>query len=189
MKIVFHTDNLDKVFYSQIIHTYLSQLIFANALLYEKYKKDRDRWRVHIYPTKDWKGIDGRSGNTGTLNPNIPHGLTGDGVVECFILDVNDKGLTSLQNFSAILHEVAHMYLIITMRGERGVLRNDDLGGNRKGKSLNVSTQEVHDRQQEGKFYQIQTWINTGSWIKKKWTRYTFVGLDFRDFLGAKRPD
>jgi len=75
------------------------------------------------------------------------------------------------------------MYLIITMRGIRGVMRTNDLSGNRKGNELNVSTQEVHDRQMEGNLYQIRTWINTGNWIKRKWTRYSCIGIDLRDFL------
>ena len=183
MKVVFHTDNIDETFYRQIIHHYLGDLIMSNSDLYKRYKEYRNDWVVHIYPSKDWKGIDGRVANTGTLNSLIPHGVTGEGIVKCYIIDVDDKGLTSLQNLSAILHEVAHMYLIIVMRGVRGTFRNNDLSGNKRGAEANVSTQEVHDRQMEGKLYQIRTWINTGTWFRRKWTRYTCIGIDLRDFL------
>jgi hypothetical protein len=183
MKVVFHTDNIDETFYRQIIHQYLSDLLNANLSHGERYIRFRNDWTVHIYPAKDWDGIDGRSSNTGTLNAMIPHGVTGEGIVKAYVIDVDDKGLTSLQNFSAILHEVSHMYLIMTMRGIRGILRNNDLSGNRKGKEMNVSTQEIHDHQQEGKFYQLKTWVNTGSWWKRKWSRYTCIAIDLSSFL------
>ena len=183
MKVVFHTENIDRVFYRQIIYNYLGDLIVENKDLYKRYKQFRDDWEIHIHPASDWSGIDGRISDTGTLNALIPHGVTGEGIVKAYVIDIDDKGLTSLQNFSAILHEVAHMYLIITMRGVRGILRNDDLSGNRKGAEMNVSTQEVHDRQMEKKLYQVRQFINVGSWIRRKWVRYTCIGIDLRDFL------
>jgi len=183
MKVVFHTDNIDQTFYRQMIHVYLGELGLANPDTFKRWKKVVKSWTIHIYPASDWDGIDGRSGNTGTLNPMIPHGVTGEGIVKCYVIDVDDKGLTSLQNFSAILHEVAHMYLIGVMRGIRGTFRNNDLSGNKKGSQANVSTQEVHDRQMEGKMYQIKAHINVGSWWNRKWVRYSCIAIDFRDFL------
>lgn len=183
MKVVFHTDNIDETFYRQIIHVYLNDLILANNELYKRYKQFRNDWTVHIHPSKDWKGTDGRVSNTGILNSLIPHGVTGEGIVKAYVIDVDDKGLTSLQNLSAILHEIAHMYLIITMRGIRGKFRNNDLSGNKRGAEANVSTQEVHDRQMEKKLYKIKAWINTGNWFIRKWTLYTCIGIDLRDFL------
>lgn len=182
MKIVFHTQNIDQTFYRQIIHHYILDHLI-NSESFKRYKEFRDSWEVHIYPSKDWEGIDGRSDNTGTLNPLIPHGVTGEGIVKTYIIDSPDKGLTSIQNFSAILHEVAHMLLIIMTRGKRGILRNDDLSGNKKGKELNVSTQEVHDRQMEGKTYQVKTYVNFGNWLIRKWQRYSCIGIDLRDFI------
>jgi hypothetical protein len=183
MKIVFHTDNIDQIFYRQIIMEYIAELGQENLTLFKRYKNVRDHWTIHIHPAADWNGVDGRSSNTGTLNAMIPHGVTGEGIVKTYIIDVDDKGLTSLQNFSAILHEVAHMYLIATLRGIRGTYRNNDLSGNKKGSEANVSTQEVHDHQMERKMYQVRTWINTGNWIIRKWVRYSAVGLDLREFL------
>lgn len=183
MKVVFHTKNIDRIFYNQIIHQYLAELVSSNLQLGKKFMQFRNNWVIHIHPASDWSGIDGRSANTGVLNAMIPHGVTGEGIVKAYVIDVDDKGLTSLQNFSAILHECAHMYLIMTMRGMRGTFRNADLSGNKVGAQANVSTQEVHDRQMEKKFYQIKTHINTGNWVIKKWTRYSCVAIDLRDFL------
>jgi hypothetical protein len=183
MKIVFHTDNIDRIFYSQIIHSHLGDVAYANLAFWNRFKKVRDSWTIHIHPAQDWDGIDGRSDNTGPLNAMIPHGVTGEGIVKAYVIDVDDKGLTSLQNFSAILHEVDHMYLIATLRGVRGTLRNDDLSGNKKGMQMNVSTQEIHDMQQEGKMYQVRAWINTGTWWKKKWTRYSCIALNLPEFV------
>jgi hypothetical protein len=182
MKIVFHTKNIDKVFYRQVILQYIADHL-KNPIAANQFKKYEKNWTFNIHPVTDWEGIDGRSGNTGTLNKMIPHGVTGEGVVKTYVIDVDDKGLTSLQNFSAVLHEVAHMLLIMMMRGQRGILRNDDLSGNKKGKEMNISTQEVHDRQMEKKLYQFQTYINVGNWIKRKYIRYTAIGIDLRDFL------
>ena len=183
MKVVFHTKNIDQTFYRQIIHQYIADLASSNLSLYKRYKQYRKNWTVHIHPSADWSGIDGRSDNTGVLNGMIPHGVTGEGIVKAYVIDVDDKGLSSLQNFSAILHEIAHMYLIMTIRGVRGVFRNADLSGNKPGGQANVSTQEVHDRQMEKKLYQMKTFINTGNWLRRKWTRYTCVAIDLRDFL------
>jgi len=182
MKFVFHTKNIDRTFYRQVILQYIAEQL-KNSIYYRQFQKYEDSWTFHIHPVSDWEGIDGRSGNTGTLNKMIPHGVTGEGVVKTYVIDVNDKGLTALQNFSAILHETAHMILIMSMRGRRGILRNDDLSGNKKGKEMNVSTQEVHDRQMEKKLYQFQTYVNVGNFLKKKYVRYTAIGIDLRDFL------
>lgn len=182
MKIVFRTKNIDRTFYRQIILQYIADHL-KNENVQRIFKKYEKSWTLNIHPVEDWEGIDGRSGNTGTLNKMIPHGVTGEGIIKTYVIDVNDKGLTSLQNFSAILHEVSHMLLIMTVRGERGILRNDDLSGNKKGKEMNVSTQEVHDRQMEKKLYQFKTSVNVGNWIIRKYIRYTAIGIDLRDFL------
>lgn len=186
MLIKFNTKNIDRVFYRQVILQYISDLLTANPALAVKYQRYHKNWTITIEPVENWSGIDGRSQDTGTLNKLIPHGVTGEGKVTAFVVDVDDKGLTSLQNFSAILHEVAHMYLIMVLRGQRGKMRNADLSGNVPGQELNASTQEVHDRQMEGKTYQVRTWINVGNWISKKWIRYSAIGIDLRDFLRDK---
>lgn len=190
MKVKFFTKNIDKTFYRQIIHTYINdQLEISlknwNSEAVRKFLEFRDSWEIRIYRSREWNWIDGRSENTGILNPLIPHGVTGEGIVNVYILDINDKGLTSLQNFSAIFHELSHMLLMMIFREKRGILRNDDLGGNKAGKEMNVSTQEVHDRMMENKNMYIRTWINTGSWFRRKWTRYTAVGIDLRDYINA----
>jgi len=94
MKVIFHTDNIDEVFYRQIIHTYLVDLIGSNKELGKRYRKYRNDWKIHIYPSEDWSGIDGRTSDTGTLNSLIPHGVTGEGIVKVYVIDVDDKGLT-----------------------------------------------------------------------------------------------
>lgn len=183
MKIEFHTKNLDQTFYRQMIMQYIADHISQNFIAYNKYQTFHNDWTINIYPVEDWDGEDGRSRDTGTTNPGIPHGVTGDGIIKIYVIDDSDRGLMSIQNFSTIFHEVAHMLLIIIIRGKRGVFRNDDLSGNKKGSQANVSTQEVHDRQMEGKLYQVKAHINVGSWFKRKWQSYTAVGIDLRDFL------
>jgi len=185
MKIIFHTNNIDRTFYRQQIHKYIEDQIFSHAQSARRYKDFRDYWEIHIHPAEDWEGIDHRSADTGTLNSLIPHGVTGEGFSRVYIIDVNDKGLTALQNLSAIFHETAHLLLMILMRGVRGTMRNDDLGGLKKGQSINVSTQEVHDRQMEGKLYYVKTWVNFGTWFIRRWNRYTAIGIDLRDFIKA----
>lgn len=182
MKVIFHTDKIDETFYRQIILQYVSDCLTTKAA-WKKYLQFSKHWSIHIHPSKDWKGIDGRVSNTGTLNSMIPHGVTGEGIVKAYVIDVDDKGLTSLQNLTAILHEVAHMILIILMRGKRGVFRTNDLSGNKRGAQANVSTQEVHDRQMEKKLYYLRTYVNFGTWYNRKWKRYTCIGIDIRDFV------
>lgn len=183
MKVEFSTKNIDTAFYRQIIYKYIASCLSDNRVAWAQYKKMRSQWKIQILPTSDWKFIDMRVSNTGTLNGMIPHGVTGEGIVKAYVIDVDDKGLTSLQNFSAILHEVAHMILIILMRGKRGTFRNADMSGNQPGAKANVSTQEVHDRQMERNFYQLKAYVNMGNWIFRKWVRYSVIAIELRDFI------
>jgi len=183
MKVVFHTNHVDETFYRQMVHQYIAQTLVDNPLSWKFYKKHRNSWEIHIHPTEDWLGEDFRSENTGTINSKIPHGVTGEGIAKVYIQDTKDKGLFALQNLSAVYHEVAHVIMIILFRGKRGVFRNNDLGGNKKGREANVSTQEVHDRQMEGHMFLFKTYINIGNWIFRKWIPFTSVGIDLRDYI------
>lgn len=183
MKIDFHTKNLDQTFYRQMILQYIADHISISTMGFSRFKVFHEDWRIKIYPVEAWDGNLQGGTSVGTTNKGIPHGVTGEGIVKVYVVDSDDKGLMAIQNFAPIFHEVAHMLLIIMLRGHRGVFRNNDLSGNKKGMDANVSTQEVHDRQMEGKLYHVQTHVNFGSWLKRQWLPYTAIGIDLRDFI------
>jgi len=185
MKITFFTTELDETFYRSVIHNYMIKSLFANKAseTFKILKKYRDDWEIQIRPVSDWNEEDFRTGDTGVLNSMIPHGMTGEGIVKCYVNDVKDKGLFALQNLSSIYHEVAHMMMIMLFRGKRGTFRNDDLGGNKKGSQANVSTQEVHDLALEGHNFIFTTYVNVGNWIFRKWIPFSSVGIDIRDYI------
>jgi len=186
MKIKLFTEKIDKTFYRQLILQYIADQLSGNPRAFKRYTDFHDNWTIQIYPTTAWDGnIEGGSEQIGTFNPEIPHGVTGEGIVKVYVSDTSDKGLRAVQNFGAIFHELAHMLLIILARGQRGIFRNNDLSGNKKGQEANVSTQEVHDRQMEGKTYLVKGYVNFGTWFSTKWTPYTCVGLDLRDFINT----
>lgn len=183
MKIRFHTKNLDTAFYRQLILQYIMDHITVSLPAYNKYRDFHEDWEIHIHPVEDWEGKMEGGANVGLTNDGIPHGVTGEGKVKVYVIDDSDKGLLALQNFSPIFHEIAHMLLLIIMRGKRGVFRNKDLSGNKPGSEANVSTQEVHDRMVEQNTYFVKTHVNFGNWLFKRWTSYTAVGLNLRDYI------
>lgn len=183
MKFVFHTKNVDKTFYRQMMQQYIADHIKQSHGAYNSYRDFHEDWEIHVYSVEDWSGrLEGGS-SVGTTNPGIPHGVTGEGIVKVYIIDSDDMGLMAIQNFAPIFHEIAHMLLIMMMRGRRGTFRNNDLSGNKVGMKANISTQEVHDRQMEGKNYQVSSYVNFGTWIFTKWRPFTAIGLDLRDFI------
>lgn len=182
MKIAFSTKNLDKTFYRQMILQYIADHMVSKGAkhYFDKYK---DSWSIFIYPVAEWDGHLAGGTSVGTTNRGIPHGVTGEGIIKIYVIDTSDKGLMAIQNFAPIFHEVAHMLLIMMMRGQRGIFRNDDLSGNKKGMDANISTQEVHDRQMERNFYQVKAYINVGSWWRVRWQPYTAIGINLKDFI------
>lgn len=183
MKIEFFTQKIDETFYRQMIMKYIADHLQMSANAYHRYRQYHNDWTIKIYPTDNWNGALEGGSNVGTTNPGIPHGVTGEGIAKIYVIDNSDKGLMAIQNFAPIFHEVAHMLLIMMMRGQRGVFRNNDLSGNKKGMDANISTQEVHDRQMEGKLYHVNAHVNFGNWLMKHWVAYTAIGIDLRDFI------
>jgi hypothetical protein len=183
MKIEFYTKQIDETFYRQIIQQYIADHLTQSSMAFNRYNQYHDDWTINVKPVEDWDGTLRGGGETGTLNGMIPHGVTGEGIVTVYVVDSADKGLMAIQNFGAVLHEVAHMLLIILMRGQRGIFRNNDLSGNKKGMDANISTQEVHDRQMEGNTYQVRGYVNFGNWLIRNWVPYTAIGIDLRDFI------
>ena len=82
-------------------------------------------------------------------------------------------------NMVPLSHEFCHAILIFLGRDDRVALRNDDFGGNKKGKILNFSTAEVHDRHTEGKFWALRFWF--WDWILWRSKRMYCRVLDIRD--------
>ena len=113
----------------------------------------------------------------------MPHGVTGNKVVDVFVKDSDDYGLIVLQNTSVITHELAHMILMIRFNDNpnlyrRAALRHDDKSGNKAGQELNKWTQEVHDRESEGNLTNMTVYRK----VRFKWKPYTVRVLNLTGF-------
>ena len=138
---------------------------------YKKYRSIIRAWKVDVYPS--------------TMSVDDPFfygklgvgGVTGKGEIKLYVDDIiSDR--YDLQNFMMISHELCHMMGMILGWTDRVKLRNDDWGGNKAGKALNMYVQEVHDRHVEGNLWTMNMW----SW-KKFWKVYRIRVLDIRDLV------
>ena len=182
MKVKYHTKKIDRTLYNQIIYKFVAENINDCS--------DKLRiWKINIYPVEMFDDIypSGREHLEtlgGVMNMSIPHGVTGKDTVDVFVYDTKDYGLTVLQNASVITHELAHMILMIrfldnpSLYNRRGILRNDDKGGNKAGQELNKWTQEVHDREIEGNLKNLTVYRRMGI----RWYPYTVRVLNLEGF-------
>ena len=160
MKVIFHTSNISKMLYRQIIYKYVADLMIQ--------AKD---WIINIYPvelSEESSFSPFVVGHDIEINTNLPHGFTGNKKVDVYVKDVKDFGLIVIQNSFVICHELAHMILMIVFKnkGIRRELRNDDKGGNKKGSMMNIWTSEVHDREIEKNLrYMTVYYQKTLKWI------------------------
>lgn len=167
----FGCDEIDQKFYEKCILNYIYQHYKPQKDNFDKYVR-QDKWKIDIYNldlfdddfyTKEQK-LD--------LSTGIPHGVTGKNIVKCYIID-NKNDLFTIQNFSVICHELAHMILYNIYGNQRGILRHSDFYS-RKGDSKNFASQEVHDRIFERK-------LRTVSIYRNRFKKFRFIGVDILD--------
>tara|TARA_R110002020_G_scaffold11474_1_gene43146 strand:- start:12943 stop:13494 length:552 start_codon:yes stop_codon:yes gene_type:complete len=181
MKVKFHTKQIDKILFNQIIYKFVAENIGNSS------QKLRG-WTINIYPVEMFPDIHPQGKKfldslDGKMSDTMPHGITGKDTVDCFVKDTKDYGLLVLQNTSVVVHELSHMILMIRFNDnphfyKRGKLRHDDKGGNVAGQELNKWTQEVHDRDHEGRLKNLTVHRKIGL----RWYPYTVRVLDLNGF-------
>ena len=175
MEINFETKNLDVSLYQRmILHYIYEHYHFTDHVRYQL----QDKWKITIVSTKEFD----RSFYSGVPNDqldySIPHGVTGQGTVICYVTD-NSNPLIMLQNMSVICHELAHMILMVYYPNDLTSQRYDDFYG-KAGDQRKFFSSEVHDRVVEGKVKQFK--------CPKAWKRYIkFVGVDITDITNGRK--
>ena len=175
MEINFETKHLDVSLYQKMILHYIYDHYYYKD--YTNYMA-QDKWKITIVSTKDFD----RSFYSGVPNDqldySIPHGVTGQGTVICYVTDSNNP-LVMLQNMSVICHELAHMILMVYYPNKLTTQRYDDFYG-KAGDQRKFFSSEVHDRAVEGKVKQFK--------CPKAWKRYIkFVGIDIIDITNGRK--
>ena len=174
MRLKFETKHLDEKLYEKMILHYIYEHYYYKD--YVNYQK-QDNWEITIVSTKDFD----RSFYSGVpnvqLDYSIPHGVTGQGTVICYVTDSNNP-LITLQNMSVICHELAHMILMVYYPNKLTTQRYDDFYG-KAGDQRKFFSSEVHDRVVEGKVKQFE--VKTG-WRKAM----KFVGVDIENITNGR---
>ena len=171
MKINFSTENINKKEYERLILHYI----------YEHYHhtdhtrlQKQDDWTINIKRTDQYnQKFYSDDPRLAELDFNIPHGVTGEGEVVCYITD-NPNNMVTLQNMSVICHELAHMILMIYFRDRITEMRHNDFHG-KKGDKRKFFSCEVHDRVTEGRVKQF----------RYRFTRY--IGVDISDLTNTRK--
>ena len=175
MKINFTTDKIEKKLYEKSILTYI-----YDHYLFNDYKKlvEQDKWEINVRTLADfkWNFYDK---NIKNLSKKMPHGVTGNNVIECYVTDENNR-MYYLQNMMVICHELSHMLLKIYYPQIRGTLSHDDTWG-KAGDERNFFSTEIHNRVYEGKTRKFTTWHN-GS-------EFFFYGVDIDDLTNQRNQD
>lgn len=172
MNINFTTDKVDTKLYEKSILSY----VYDHYFFTDYYKiQIQNEWEVNVRKLEDfkWNFYDKEIKN---LSKNIPHGVTGDKVIQCYITDENNR-MYYLQNMMVICHELSHMILKIYYPNLRGVLKYDDLWG-KAGEERNYFSTEIHNRVYEGKTRKFSTFHNG--------TEYPFYGVDIDDITNQR---
>jgi len=172
--IEFKTDKIDEKLYEKCILHYIYEHYY-----YKDYNRivSQDHWKITIASTKEFD----RSFYSGVPNDqldyDIPHGVTGQGDILCYITDSNNP-LVFLQNMQVICHELAHMILMIYYPNRLESQRYDDFYG-KAGDQRKFFSSEVHDRMAEGKIKQYK--------YPKGWRKYqTYIGVDISDLTNGR---
>ena len=175
MEINFTTENIDEKQYEKLILHYIYEHYhytdFKRLMLQDNWKiiiKSVDESNVNFYSKYEKQFLSNR----------IPHGVTGKNEIIVYVLDVNNSMIT-LQNFTAIYHECAHMILKIYYKNKRVTQRHDDFYS-KKGNKRNLFSSEIHDRSIEGKFRQVKNKINFRSSIN-------LIGIDITDLTNSRK--
>ena len=175
MKINFTTKNIDKKLYSKGILNYIYE--HYNYKDYSRLMK-QDQWEITVSPVSESIPDFYLESERTNLSNRIPHGVTGEKVVFVYVLDI-DNSMITLQNFSAIFHECAHMILKIYYPELQVQQRTNDFYG-KKGQFRKMFSSEVHDRSVEGKFRQIR-------FFKNYHTKITLIALDISDLTNSRK--
>ena len=181
MKVKYYTKQLDKILFNQIIYKFVAENIGDSS-------SNLKGWTINIYPVEMFAEVHPQGKAFldtlgGKISDTMPHGITGKDTVDCFVKDTKDYGLTVLQNTVVVAHELSHMILMIRFNAnphfyKRGTLRHDDKTGNVAGQQLNKWTQEVHDRESEGRLKNLTVYRKIGT----RWYPYTVRVLDLEGF-------
>mgnify|MGYP003642663634 CR=1 FL=1 len=173
MIIQFHTRNLDFKLYQKMILNYI----------YDHYRFDdfkrlqiQDNWNLQIYSTEKFDFEFYGQYRRKELSNGIPHGVTGQGEITCYVID-SKNDLIRIQNMTMICHELAHMILKVYYP-ERLVRQRHDDFYHVKNTTRQFFSSEVHDRTQESKFRQFETWHK----VKK----FKFLGVDISDITNSR---
>ena len=172
MIINFTTEKVDTKLYQKSILAYIYHHYY-----FEDYSKFQiqDKWTINVRKLTDfkWNFYDKEIKN---LSKKIPHGVTGDNVIECYVTDENNR-MYYLQNMMVICHELSHMILKIYYPNVRGTLLYDDVWG-KAGDERNYFSTEIHNRVHEGKTRKFSTFHNGNE--------FAFYGVDIDDITNQR---
>lgn len=162
--------DIDKKLYERCILKYIYEH-YSTINGYSKYL-EQDKWTIEIINLDSFDDSFYTKEQQVDLSTGIPHGVTGQYVVKCYIVD-DKNDLYTLQNFSAICHELAHMVLKIHYPDKRGTLRHSDFYS-KKGDEKNFFSQEIHDRVKEKN-------LRTCFAYKSRFRKFRFIGVNILD--------
>lgn len=172
------SDELDKIdakLYQKMILNYIYE--HYNYSDYGRLRK-QDEWKIEIKSTAEYDGRfytgDSRAEE---LDFNIPHGVTGRGNLICYITN-SGNNLVMLQNMTVIIHELAHMILMVYYPDKIVEMRHNDFHG-KAGDKRKFFSSEVHDRVIEGR-------VRTISYPVSRWRRIRYVGVDIEDLTNGR---
>jgi len=164
-------ENIDKKLYEKCILGYIYEHYKFEVGKYDMYIK-QDKWKINIINLYDFDESFYTKEQLVDLSTGIPHGVTGKGIVKCYITDKRND-LFTLQNFTVICHELAHMILYNYYGNQRTKLRHNDFYS-KKGDSKNFFSAEVHDRIKEGN-------LRTVSVYRSRFRKFRFIGVNIMD--------
>lgn len=172
MIVDFTTNSLDKKLYQKAILHYIYDHYHV-----EDFPKllEQDKWKITIRKLGDFQR-DFYDSTVKNLNYGMPHGVTGDNVVTCYVND-DINPMIFMQNMTVINHELAHMILKIYYGNQRGTLNHDDVWG-KAGQERNFFSTEVHNRVYEKRVRKFLVTHNN--------SKYFFYGVDIEDLCNKR---
>ena len=166
---------IDKKLYQKMIYNYIYEHYYYKD--YEKLQK-QDRWKIEIKATSEYDtSFYSSDPRAEELDFSIPHGVTGNGDLICYITN-SGNNLVMLQNMSVIIHELAHMILMVYYPNKIVKMRHNDFHG-RAGDNRKFFSSEVHDRVTEGN-------IRTITYPISRWRKIRYVGVDISDITNGR---
>jgi len=166
---------IDRKLYQKMIYNYIYEHYYYKD--YERLQK-QDRWKIEIKSTSEYDtSFYSSDPRAEELDFSIPHGVTGNGDLICYITN-SGNNLVMLQNMSVIIHELAHMILMVYYPNKIVKMRHNDFHG-RAGDNRKFFSSEVHDRVTEGN-------IRTITYPTSRWRRIRYVGVDISDITNGR---